>query len=117
MYNNILGAAHNMYSKDKANGAIWVVILCVQLHLLLIMAIIDRYLHIPTFFSLPNKYFMVIPSVSIMYLVFRYYNKDRVERIVNSFSMKNKFMKFFWEFITVCAAAVPIILFPILFSK
>lgn len=121
MYNNILGAIFKEYSKykneDAHNSSVWLTITCQWLHLFLLLSIPKAIWDINLFYALRNKYLIIPIWLLWIFIGFKYYNKKRLDNIINKYTLKSKHEKFFWSAVSVLAFLVPIVAFPLIFSK
>ncbi|MGZ4008218.1 MAG: hypothetical protein ACXVJV_13695, partial [Mucilaginibacter sp.] len=121
VYNNIYASSYRFYAKFKGetpySTSIILVTLCQVELFFLILTIIRKITGYNPFLLLPNKYYVLPIIFSWFVVLFKYYTKERVSRIVDEFERKDKNQKIFWGMLTLFSMMVPIIIIGILLKK
>jgi hypothetical protein len=121
MYNNIFAATFNYYSRFKNESprfsAACVVTVCQMVLLFLGIIILKKIGNIDIFGMLPSKY-LIIPFLVIwLYLVYRYYTKEKVNQVIELFSQKTILARRLWGVLTIVHFILPIVIISFLLKK
>jgi len=120
-YNNIFASSYKYYSKFKREAPLFssvcVVIVCQMSFFFLILAILKK-LNIINLFSLfPSKFYFLPIFFSWLFLLFRYYTKNRAEEIVIAFNKKPTKERKMWGVLTLASFVIPLIVIAFLLKK
>jgi archaellum biogenesis protein FlaJ (TadC family) len=123
MYNFIFWV---LYTTNIEDGPFWarvhasmIVIVAFFMHFILVISIIKKYLF-DLYTSLPidflnNKPLLILLFIISIILLFRYYNQNRIDKIVHKYSMKESYM-IFNKIIVAFIVFIPIILIIIILT-
>lgn len=117
MYKFIFFIVYRQFQKlntiDPRDNAVSIVCLAVFFHLFLILGVLDFFdlnLLRMTFGNVQNKYYWTPVIVGIMILVWRYFNKERTEKIIKDFETKGTKINWTNTVIVFLMTVVPLII-------
>lgn len=121
LYNNLFAASFKFYNRFKGEtplGTSVCVIFVCQMTLFFLIIIIIKKLSGVNFLSvLPNKYYFIPFFILWLYLIYKYYSKERVQLILQEFEGKSINEKRKWSVLTLVFFIVPLILIIWLLKK
>jgi hypothetical protein len=115
-FGNILASAYKYYAKNKRIDAIYqaklLIVIIQNLSCLLFLLLLNEYMGLPIF-SFLYKYSIIVIIIYIIlfFLVFRFYNKHRVETYIRNFEEKSLSERKMWAFLALAMSMLPITLF------
>lgn len=120
-YNNIYAACYKFYSKFKNetpySTSIIVVDVCQMTLILLIIVIIKKITNYNLASLLPNKYYFLPFLILQLYLLYKYYSKEKVNSILEEFETKSPNAKKMWGALTIFFFIAPLVLIGFLLKK
>ena len=119
-YNNLFGAYNSILRMMRRGDTEFTSIIFVTLsqvfHFFLIIGIIREISGIVLFYKASSKYYYLFFAIPWFFLVYKYYSKERREKILKEFKTKSNNGKLIWGVIGVLTIMTPLIVFPFLFN-
>jgi hypothetical protein len=121
-YNNLFVAYDNMLKRlrldDTEFTSIVLVFVSQGIHILVILAIIRLFAGRQFLYDLiPARFYLIIFMVPWFVILYKYYSVERKKKIIELFNKKPEQEKIFWQLFAIITILIPIIIFPILFTK
>lgn len=117
MYKFILYIAYRqlkrLKNEDPRDGAVSLVCLAVFFHIFLVLSIFDYFdfnLLRMTFGEVKNKYYFTPFVVAFMYFIWRYFNKERTEKIILEHDTRGTKVNWINTTIVIAATILPLII-------
>jgi archaellum biogenesis protein FlaJ (TadC family) len=120
-YNNIFASTYKYYSRYKTEAplfsSICVVTVCQMVFLFLIIILLKVFKVIDLFGMLPSKYYFIPVLALWIFLLYKYYTKDKAEEIMIRYEKKPLSERRLWGVITILTFIAPIIIIALLLNK
>jgi hypothetical protein len=121
MYNNIFAVTYQYYSRFKNESprfsAVCVVLVCQLVLVFLMLILLKKANIIDAFGTLPSKFY-ILPFLAIwLYLIQRFYSKEKASQVLAAFDKKTSSQKKVWGVIALANFILPIIIIAFLLKK
>lgn len=98
-------------------AAVCVLTLVIALWFFLLMIILKKYSEYNIFSTAAFKYYYVIIHVTLIISLYRFFKKEKVNKVLDRFETKPTFFKKGWFLMAVFAFLIPTVLIPLLLVK
>jgi len=113
MINYLFACYYKLFSKTKDDAPVYASVLMISITIcvwfLLIFGVLKNYDIYNAFSNPANKVFLVAIYFALLFILYRYYRKDRASKILKNFEEKSLFFKYFWSVITIIMLILPIV--------
>jgi len=113
VYNSIL----KTFSEDSEFTSIGLIFISQWIHLMFILAIIQKISGILFFYHFSSKYYLLILLVPWFFIVYKFYSKSKIEKIIKEFEEKSNRKRTIWGVVTIASLIIPLSVLFILFVK
>jgi membrane protease YdiL (CAAX protease family) len=120
-YNNFFASYYYLFQRfnnfNPIHSSKLLVTACQYMHFFLLSGIAEKLTGTQLIPQFQSKYYVLFFAIPWFIIVYLYYSKNRVDQILKGFNQKSQNVKIIWGVVSVVSVILPIILFPILFSK
>jgi len=120
-YNNIFASSYVWYSKFKREtpliSAVSVVLICQMTLFFLILALLKKFDVADCFNLLPSKYYFLPILFIWFFLLGKYYNKQKAEKIINSFKSKSLQERKIWAAVSIASFVLPVVIIAFILKR
>jgi hypothetical protein len=121
-YGNILASAYTEYAKYKNETpyvkSVLFVVASQMVQIFFAFTLIKSLLGIDLVaFLIPSKYFVILYLCIGGFLAFKYFNRSRVQKLVDNFGKKSDNQRKLWGLIAICGFILPTIFMAIILTK
>lgn len=122
IYNNIFASICRFYSKFKSEeeprfSAVCVIAVSQITSFILIVIILNKIKIVNPVFLLNNKVYMIALMLLWIFILNKYYSREKAERIIKSFLLKSETERRIWGLVSIFSFIMPMVVIAFLTAK
>jgi hypothetical protein len=121
VFDNIFASTYKYYSKFKTEeprfSAVCVLTMCQVLLAFLFLILLRKFTGFDFFGMLPNKFYFLPVLFIWLFIVYRHYDKDKIDEVIGSFEEKSDRKRKLWGLTVLGMFILPLIIIAVLLTK